>query len=122
MVHRPLVPDETMRFPILFRRDSWMRFHSRSYQTLPSTPDSRVHGELTLAHFCDNNHSGASVYIRNMDAPDVAYHLIYEGEGVSLDTTTQIPTLNLVRFDSSPSLIGHYMVDLLPLSLTARRR
>ena len=56
-----------------------MRFHSRSYQTLPPTPDGLVLGELTLAYVCDNNPSDASAYIRNCDALDVAYHLIYEG-------------------------------------------
>ena len=70
-----LVPDETMRYRILLGWDSWMRFHSRSYQTLPSTPDGRVLGELTLTHICDNNVGGASAYIRNCDAPEVAYHL-----------------------------------------------
>ena len=60
-----LVPDETMRCPILPGRDSWMRFHSRSYQTLPSTPDGRVLGELILAHICDNNVG---------DDLEVAYH------------------------------------------------
>ena len=66
-----LVPDETMCCPILLGRDSWMRFHSRSYKTLTSTPDGRVLGELTLTHICDNNVGGASAYIRNCDAPEV---------------------------------------------------
>ena len=82
-----LVPDETMRCLILLGRDSWMRLHSRSYQTLPPTPNGRVLGELTLAHICDNNVGGVSAYIRNCDAPEVAYRLIYEGKGMSLDTT-----------------------------------
>jgi len=105
-----------MRCPILLGRDSWMRFHSRSYQTLPPTPDGRVLGELTLAHICDNNPSGAFSYIRNCDALDVAYHLIYEGKGVSLDTIPQLTPVNLVRLDGSPALTGQYMVDLFPLS------
>ena len=92
-----LVPDETMRCPILLRRDSWMRFYSRSYLTLPSTPDGRVLGNLTLAHICDNNLGGASPYIRNCDSSEVAYHLIYEGKGMSLDTTPQLTPVNLVR-------------------------
>jgi len=82
-----LVPDETMRCLILLGRDSWIRFHSHSYQTLPSTPDGRVFGELTLAHIFHNNVGGASAYIRNCDAPEVVYPLIYEGTGMSLDTT-----------------------------------
>ena len=111
-----LVPDETMRCPILLGRDSWMRFHSRSYQTLPPTPDGRVLGELTLAHICDNSGGGASAYILNCDDLEVAYHLIYEGTDMSLDTTPQLTPVNLVRRDSSPALTGHCMVDLLPLS------
>ena len=81
-----LIPDETMRFHILLGQDSWVRFHSCSYQTLPSTPDGRILGELTLAHICDNNPGGASAHIRKCDSPDATYHLIYEREGVSLDS------------------------------------
>ena len=115
-----LVPDETMRCLILLGLDSWMRFYSRSDQTLPSTPDERVLGELTLVHICDNNLGGSFVYIRNCDAPGVAYHLIYEGKGVSLDTTPQLTPVNLVRLDGSPSLTGHYMVCLLYTSPSPR--
>jgi len=93
-----------------------MRFHSRSYQTLPSTSDGRVLGELPLAHICDKNPGGASAYIRKCDTPDVAYHLIDKGEGVSLETTPQLIPVNLVRLDGSPALTGHYMVDRLPHS------
>ena len=106
-----LVPNETMRCPILLGRDSWMRFHSRSYQTLPSTPGGRVLGELTLTHICGNNLSGASAYIRNCDDLEVAYRLVYEGTDMSLDTTPQLTPVNLVRLDGSPALPGHYMAD-----------
>ena len=41
-------PNETMRCPLLLGRDGWMRFHSRSYQTLPPHPDGRTFGERTL--------------------------------------------------------------------------
>ena len=74
-----LVPDETMRCPILLGRDSWMRFHSRSYQTLPSTPDGRVLGELTLTHICDNNVG---------DDLEVAYHPISAIATISKLSTT----------------------------------
>ena len=111
-----LVPDETMRCPILLGREGWMRFHSGSYQTLPSTPDGRVLGELTLAHICDNNVGGASAYIRKCDDLEVAYHLIYEETDMFLDTTPQLAPVNLVRRDGSLALTGHYIVDLLPHS------
>ena len=74
-----LVPYETMRCPILLGRDSWMRFHLRSYQTLPSTPDGRVLGELTLAHICDNNVG---------DDLEVAYHPISAIATISKSPTT----------------------------------
>ena len=77
-----------------------MRFHSYSYQTLPSTPDGRVLGELTLAHICDNSGGGASAYIRNCDDLEVAYHLIYEGTDMSLDTTPPPPGLASVGNDA----------------------
>ena len=93
-----------------------MRFYSRSYQTLPSTPDGCVLDELTLAHICHNYLGGAFDYIRNCDAPGVAYHLIYEGMGMSLDTTAQLTPLNVGRLEGSPALTDHYMVDLLLLS------
>ena len=96
-----------------------MRFHSYSYQTLPSTPDGRVLGELTLAHICDNSGGGASAYIRNCDDLEVAYRLIYEGTDMSLDTTHRLTPVNLVHRDGSPALTGHYMVDLVPLSDTS---
>ena len=49
-----IVPNETMRCPLLLGRVSWMRFHSRSYQTLSPEPDGRIFGELTLS-LCDDN-------------------------------------------------------------------
>ena len=115
-----LVPNETMRCPILLGRDSWMRFHSRSYRTLPPAPDGRVFGELTLAHINHHSACGASAYIRNCDALEVAYHLTYEGKDMSLDDTPQLLPVNLVRRDGSPALTGDYMVDLLLLSTAWR--
>lgn len=52
-----------------------------------------------------------SAYIRK---PDVVYHLVYEGEGVSLDTILQLMTVNLVGVDGFTALNSHYMVNLLP--------
>ena len=48
-----IVPNKTTRCSLLLGRDSWMRFHSRSYQTLAPTPDDHIFGELTrpAAHF-----------------------------------------------------------------------
>ena len=110
-----IVPNETMRCPLLLGRDSWMRFQSRSYNTLPPQPDGRVFGELTLSHICDNNNGSAAAYIRNCETSNAAYHLVYDGLGVSLDDSPQLIPVNLVRLDGSPALTGHYMVDMLPV-------
>ena len=111
-----IVPNETMRCPLLLGRDSWMRFQSRSYITLPPQPDGRVFGELTLSHICDDNNGSAAAYIRNCETPNAAYNLVYDGPGVSLDDSPQLISVNLVRLDGSPPpLTGHYMVDMLPI-------
>ena len=78
-----IVPNETMRCPLLLGHDSWMRFHSRSYQTLSPQPDGSIFVELTLA-LCDDNLGSAAAYIRNREAPNAAYRLVYDGLGVSL--------------------------------------
>ena len=108
-----IVPNETMRCPLLLGRDSWMRFHSRSYQTLSPQPDGRIFGELTLSIDADNLRSAAA-YIRDRASSDTAYHLVYDGLGVSLTDSSQLIPVNLVRRDGSPALTGHYMVDLPP--------
>ena len=110
-----IVPNETMRCPLLLGRDSWMRFPSRSYQTLPPHPDGRTFGELTLSP-CEDNLGSAAAYIRNREASDNAYHLVYDGLGVSLTDSPQHIPVNLVRLDGFPALTGHYMVDLLPVN------
>ena len=107
-----IVSNETMRCPLLLGRDSWTRFHSRSYQTLPPHPDGRTFGELTLSP-CDDNLGSAAAYIRNHEAPANAYHLVYDGLGASLTDSPQLIPVNLVRLDGSPALTGHYMADLL---------
>ena len=91
-----------------------MRFHSRFYHTLRSTPDGRVLGELAVSHIYDKSPGGASAYIFKCGTLDVTYHLIYKSEGVSLDMTLHLITVNLVHLDNSPALTGHNMVDLLP--------
>ena len=108
-----IIPKETMRCPLLLGRDSWMRFHSRSYQTLSPQPDGRIFGELTLS-LCEDNLGSATAYIRNRESSDAVYHLVYDGLGVSLTDSPQLIPVNLVRLDGSPALTGHYTVDLLP--------
>ena len=90
-----------------------MRFHSRSYQTLTPTPDDRVFGELTLSHTFNDAYNSAAAYIRSCEAPDAAHHLVYDGSGMSLNTSPQLVPVNLIRLDGSPALTGHYMVDII---------
>ena len=110
-----IVPNETMRCPLLLGRDSWMRFPFRSYQTLPPHPDGPTFGELTLSP-CDDNLGGTAAYICNREASDNAYHLVYDGLGVSLTDSPQRIRVNLVRLVGSPALTSPYMVDLLPVN------
>ena len=109
-----IVHNKTMRSPLFLGRDSWMRFHSRFYQTLPPQPDGRIFGELTLSP-CDDNFSSAAAYIRNCETLDAAYHLVYNCPSVTLTDSPRLIPVNLVRLDGSPALTGHYMVDLLPV-------
>ena len=109
-----IVPSETIRCPLLLGRDSWVRFHSRSYQTRSPQPDGRIFGELTLS-LCDDNLGSAAAYIRNHEVSDAAYHLVYDGQGVSPTDSPQLIPVNLVRLDGSPALTGHCMVNLLPV-------
>ena len=49
-----------MQHAVLLGRDSWMRFNSFSYRSLPPWPsDQRVFGELELVHHAP---TGMSVY------------------------------------------------------------
>ena len=107
-----IVPNQTMRCPLLLGRDSWMRFHTRSYQTLVPTYDGRIFGEPTLSHTFDNAHNSAAAYIRSCEAPDAARDLVYDGTGMSLATAPQLIPVNLVHLNGSPALTGHYMVDI----------
>ena len=110
-----IVPNKTTRCSLLLGRDSWMRFHTRSYQTLAPAHDGRIFGELTPTHTFDNVHNNSTAaYIHSCcETPDAAHHLVYDGPGMSLTTAPQLLPVNLVRLDGSPALTGHYiMVDI----------
>ena len=108
-----IVPNETMRCPLLLGRDSWMRFHSCSYQTLTPTPDGRLFGELTLSHTFGDARNSAAAYVHSHGATDTTYHLVYDGPGVSLNIMPQLVPVHLIRLDGSPALTGHYMVNMI---------
>ena len=93
-------------------RDRWIRFLTRSYQTLAPTHDGRIFDELTLSHTFDNAHNSAAAYIRSCETPVAAHHLVYDGPGMPLTTAPQLVPVNLVRLGRSPALTGHYMVDI----------
>lgn len=59
-----------MRCPLLLGRYIWIRFRSRSYQTLFPEPDGRVFGKLILSHI-DDVPGGAGAHTRNYKAPGV---------------------------------------------------
>ena len=90
-----------------------MRFHSRSYQTLAPTPDGRLLGELTLPHTFGDACNSAAAYVHSCEATGTAYHLVYDGPGVSLNITPQLVPVHLIHFDGSPALTGHYMMDMM---------
>ena len=90
-----------------------MCFHSRSYQTLATTPGGHLFGELTLSHTFDDAYNSASACIRSCEAPDAAYHLIYDGPSMSPSAAPQLVPVNLIRLDGFPALTGYYMVDMI---------
>ena len=108
-----IVPNKTMRCPLLLGRDSWMRFHSRSYQTLSPTSDGRVFDELTLSHTFDDAYNSATTYIRSRETPNVVHRLVYDGPGISLNSSPQLVPVNLTHLNGSPALTGHCMVDII---------
>ena len=102
-----------MQHAVLLGSDSWMRFNTRSYRTLPPRPhDHRVFGELTLSH---HTTTGVSAYAIDPIAADGGFYLLYdETVGVTLSDDPQLLEVNLVRSNGSPALRGHYLVDMLP--------
>ena len=102
-----------MQHAVLLGSDSWMRFNTRSYRTLPPRPhDHRVFGELTLSHHAT---TGVSAYAIDPTATDGGFHLLYDGTvGVTLSDEPQLLEVNLVRSNGSPALTGHYLDDMLP--------
>ena len=90
-----------------------MHFHSHSYRTLVPTSDGRVFGELTLSHTFDDAYNSATAYIRSRETPDAVHHLVYDGPGMSLNSSPQLVPVNLTRLNGSPALTGHYSVDII---------
>ena len=108
-----IVPANSMQYPILLGRDSFMRFNTRSYRTLAAKPlDDRVYGEYTFSHHDDQ---GAVAYVPDSSAPPEQFHLRYAGHsGISLSHEHQMVEVNLVRANGCPALTGQYLVDMFP--------
>ena len=92
-----IVSNRTMRCPLLLGRDSWMLFHSRSYETLALASDGRVFDELTLSHTFDDAYSSATAYIRSCKTTKVVHHLVYDGPDMSLTSSPQLVPVNQTR-------------------------
>lgn len=93
-----IIPNETLRCPLLLDRESWMCFHSRYLQP---QPDGRVFGEFILSHICGDARSIAAAYVCYNGAWEVAYHLVYGIGGVTLDHKSEHIPVSLVRLDGS---------------------
>ena len=83
-----------------------MRFHTRYYQTLAPKPDGRLFGEVTLSHTFDDACNSAAAHIRSCEAPNAAYHLVYDGPVMSLNIVPQLVPVNLIHLDRSPHSPG----------------
>ena len=90
-----------------------MHFHSRSYQTLVPISDGCIFGELTLSHTFDGSYNSATAYIRSRETPHAVHHLVYDGPGISLNSSPQLVPVNLTCLNGSPALTGLYMVDII---------
>lgn len=97
-----VVPSATMAHPLLLGLDSFRRFTSRSFITLPEPgPDGRTMGELTLS---SRSSAGACVYATHEEAPDSSFHLVYAGDkGISLGKQPVLVDVNLVRSSRLPA-------------------
>ncbi len=108
-----VVPDGTMKDPLLLGRDSFHRFSQHLYQgpTNYSGFKSNI-GELTLSHLSDQQ---VPLYIEDHDADPDQFHLHFAGDtSVSLSSTPTLVDVNLIRSIGTPALTGKYLVKLLP--------
>lgn len=65
-------------------------------------PDGQIVCELSLSHICGDAHDRAATYLRNCEASDLAYHFIYDDEGVPRPYPTAYPVETI-----SPQWIFH---------------
>lgn len=91
-----VVPPLVLRHVVLLGRDSWMRFTTRFYRSLPpQPPDNQVLGEPTLSHHASTGLSACTI---DPIASGGGFHLRYDGTvGVALSDEPQLLAVNLVR-------------------------
>ena len=108
-----VVPTAAMGHPVLLGRDSWMRFDTRVFHTLPAKgPGGRVMGELSLS---TRFKPGACAYATHSAAARPSFHLRYAGkEPISLSEESTLVDVNLVRYSGLPALVGEYLISFLP--------
>eukprot|EP00752_Nemacystus_decipiens_P015617 g13940.t1 len=108
-----VVPDGTMKDPLLLGRDSFHRFSQQLYQGPRNFSGYKSNiGELTLSHLSDQQ---VPLYIEDHEADPDQFHLHFAGDtSVSLSATPTLVDVNLIRNIGTPALTGNNMVKLLP--------
>ena len=106
-------PPSVMQHAVRVGCDSWMRFGSHSFRSLPPRPsDHHVFGLLEVTHLAP---AGVLADTIVPVASDGGLHLRYEGAvGVTLSDEPQILAVNR---SGSLALTGYYLVDTMPQSV-----
>ena len=88
-----MVPPSVMQHAVPLTRDSWMRFDSRSYRSLPPRPpDQRVFGEVGLIHHAP---TGMPAYAVDPAASGGGFHFHCEGTAdITLSYDPQLLAVN----------------------------
>ena len=68
---------------------------------------------LGRPHTFDDAYKSAAAYIRSRETPDAVHHLVYDGPGMFLNSSSQLVPVNLARLDGSSALTDHYLVDII---------
>ena len=102
-----------MQHDVLLARESWMRFHDRSYRTLAPRPGNhRVFGALTLSLLGLHD---ATAFVPDYSAHHESFHLLYaRNTGITLSRDRRLVDVDLVRSNGAPALVGCYFVNMLP--------
>ena len=106
------VPPNSLYYPFLLGRDSYMRFTNRIKLLTRQIDNNRVFGEYTFNY---HDPRGAEAYIRDPTTPGGQFQPRYARKtGVPLSDAHQMLEVNLVRANGVPALRGQYLVDMDP--------